>query len=166
MRPSGLSHLLIIVLSVAFQQLLQNGDYMRTEVGLAGQRVDYARNVDLPGGEQGRELVVGDVGLQGGHQEIDVGGIDELGDDLHLLVALLDCLVDVDGLRVQHLIVKLLLDRRVHAQDHHFVRVVDVRTQERLLVKGRSNHSIHVFVLSNLIKHKLLLVSLGICSII
>jgi hypothetical protein len=107
MRPGSLSDLLIVLFSVPFKQLLQYGDYVRAEVRLASECVNYARDVDLTRSKQSCELVVRHVRLQTGHQKVYIRLIHQLSDDLHFLVAFLDRFVDIDGFGIKHLIVQV-----------------------------------------------------------
>lgn len=96
-------------------------------------------------------MIVG-VALQVGHQEVNVRLIVELGDNLDVAIALLDGFIDEYRFSVEHLVVEVALETRVHSEDHDLVRIIDVCLQVGLLVQGRPDDPVDILVLSNLVE--------------
>lgn len=122
---------------------------MLVVVTLTGQSVYNRTRIDLTGCVERRLNEVIALAI-GGQKEVKVGTRCQLSQNLHVLVAHANGFVDEDDLCVNHVLIQLILLRRlVLAQDHHLVGVVDVGFHQSLLLEGAAIHDVNVLELSD-----------------
>lgn len=126
----------VFIVNATIENLLQDGNNVRIEVGLARESVNNRTGVNFSSRVNGRVRVVLAIDCLW-KQKLNVLLVHELSENLNVFVALLDGFVNVNDFCIYHLVSRLATLHAQHGivpEDHYFVCVIQISLQKRFLL--------------------------------